>query len=268
MKLTEDIAPTVTNKAKISIGLMLKDYGKRKLVFISAMFALLCLGSWSQTAWAAPCIVKNTKDSGPSSLRACIIIANGSPGTTITFNIKATDTGKITVGINSYWRIQPVTALPTISASNTIIDGTTQAAFIGGDPNTLGPEIELFGNGAAFNGLTITSANNTVKGLIIGGFSGVGADGLYINGGTGNTVTGNYIGTDYQATAAQANRYGLVLNNSAASNTIGGTDPLARNVISGNTYGIWITGVGTNNHLIQGNYIGTNAAGTAPVANS
>ncbi len=268
MKVKEDLAPTVINKAKISIGLMPKDYGKKKLVFIPAMIALLCLGSWSQTAWASPCIVTRTNDSGANTLRSCITYANANPGTTISFNIPAIDPGKITVGINSRWRIIPLTALPTISASNTIIDGTTQAAFIGGDPNTLGPEIELFGNGAAFNGLRITSANNTVKGLIIGGFSGVGADGLYINGGTGNTVTGNYIGTDYQATTAQANRYGLVLDNGAASNTIGGTNPLARNVISGNTYGIWITGVGTNSHLIQGNYIGTNAAGTASIGNS
>ncbi len=267
MKVKEDIAPTVINKAKISIGLMSKDYGKKKLVFIPVMVALLCLGSWSQTAWAASCTVNNTSDSGPGTLRACINTANGSPGTTIQFKILVGDSGHQTDGSNHWWRIIPLTSLPTITANNTIIDGNTQALFDVININNLGPEIELFGSGAALNGLKITSANNTVKDLIIGGFSG---DGLYINGGTGNTITGNYIGTDYKGTVAHLNTYGLVLDNSAASNTIGGTDPsgYTRNVISGNVYGIYITGVGTNSHLIQGNYIGINAAGTAPIANT
>ena len=85
MNVKDDIVPTLINKAKISIGLMSKDCRKKNLVFIPVMVALLCLGSWSQTAWAAPCIVTNTNDSGGGSLRGCIISANGSPGTTISF---------------------------------------------------------------------------------------------------------------------------------------------------------------------------------------
>src|SRR5581483_2930214 len=49
-------------------------------------------------------------------------------------------------------------------------------------------------------------------------------------------------------------------------NTIGGTSAAARNVISGNTNsGLSLAGVTAT--LVQGNYIGTNAAGTAAVPN-
>jgi hypothetical protein len=50
-------------------------------------------------------------------------------------------------------------------------------------------------------------------------------------------------------------------------NTIGGTTPEARNVISGNIDGVLVDTYATEN-LIQGNYIGTDASGTAVMANS
>jgi titin len=55
----------------------------------------------------------------------------------------------------------------------------------------------------------------------------------------------------------------------AQSNTIGGTDATSRNVISGNlNQGVLLNGGGTTGNRVQGNYIGTDAAGTAAVANS
>jgi hypothetical protein len=62
----------------------------------------------------------------------------------------------------------------------------------------------------------------------------------------------------------------VVINEGARFNTIGGTAPGAGNTISGNTnYGVWITsrGSGATSNLVQGNRIGTNAAGTAALAN-
>src|SRR5437763_7447727 len=55
----------------------------------------------------------------------------------------------------------------------------------------------------------------------------------------------------------------------ASSNTIGGTTAGAGNVISGNSNnGIFLLNTGNvNNNLIQGNLIGTNAAGTAALPN-
>ena len=59
--------------------------------------------------------------------------------------------------------------------------------------------------------------------------------------------------------------HGIELQTSG--NTIGGTSAAARNVISGNTAnGIRLTN--SDNNFIQGNYIGTNAAGTAGLASA
>ena len=50
--------------------------------------------------------------------------------------------------------------------------------------------------------------------------------------------------------------------------SIGGTAAGAGNLISGNTSdGVEISGTGTNLNLVQGNRIGTNAAGTLPLGN-
>ena len=55
----------------------------------------------------------------------------------------------------------------------------------------------------------------------------------------------------------------------ASNNTIGGTDPSADNVISGNTgAGIPISDAGTMNNEIEGNFIGTDVTGETSLANS
>ena len=53
-----------------------------------------------------------------------------------------------------------------------------------------------------------------------------------------------------------------------ANNRIGGTAPAARNVISGNNGDGVAIDVDKHNNIIQGNHIGTNAAGTAAVPNT
>jgi CSLREA domain-containing protein len=80
-------------------------------------------------------------------------------------------------------------------------------------------------------------------------------------------VQGNYIGTNAAGTAALANQsYGLVASD-VTDLVIGSTGPLPRNVISGNgNNGIFAPGL--DGAIIRGNYIGTNAAGTAAIPNS
>jgi hypothetical protein len=78
-------------------------------------------------------------------------------------------------------------------------------------------------------------------------------------------VAGNYIGTDATGTLDRGNTIdGIRIEGGATNNTIGGTNANQRNVISGNdARGIVIQGSGTNSNIVRGNYIGTNAAGTA-----
>jgi hypothetical protein len=72
---------------------------------------------------------------------------------------------------------------------------------------------------------------------------------------------------------AQANFSGSVSSpvrqTIAHDNTIGGTQPAQRNVISGNGYsGVDPDGSGATNNKVEGNYIGTDASGTQDPGNS
>jgi hypothetical protein len=91
-----------------------------------------------------------------------------------------------------------------------------------------------------------------------------------------DVVLGNLIGTDPSGQLAVGNQgNGILIDNAASFNTIGGQGPLAGNLISGNTGdGILIQGgdVVSNNLLphanrIMGNKIGTNISGMAVLAN-
>jgi parallel beta-helix repeat protein len=84
---------------------------------------------------------------------------------------------------------------------------------------------------------------------------------------TGNVVLGNYIGTDFSGSNALANGLsGILIGNGSSSNTVGSTNPVGRNIISGNTqYGIYLTN--TTGNVISGNYLGMNATGIAALAN-
>jgi hypothetical protein len=87
-------------------------------------------------------------------------------------------------------------------------------------------------------------------------------------GAKGNMIQGNYIGVDASGRVALKNRYGVVLDNSAQNNVIGGSVPAEANVISGNqSAGMLIRGSGTNDNLIMGNFIGTDASGSESLGN-
>ena len=124
--------------------------------------------------------------------------------------------------------------------------------------------------GAQAVGLWIEgSRNNTIGGTdlraanVISGNSNEGFD-IGTAQSTGNTVAGNYIGTDRTGLLPRPNGIGVLLDGGANNNTIGGTTAGTRNIISGNsTFGVNITDAGTTGNTVVGNYIGTNAAGTA-----
>jgi CSLREA domain-containing protein len=236
------------------------------LLFLTALgTAIVLLAGLGAEASPATYTVNSTADPGDGTcdgtectLREAIAAANANVGTdTIEFDIAGT--GPHT--------ISPASGLPTITDS-VIIDGTSEPDFVGA------PIIELDGSGAGAdaNGLRITAANSTVKGLVISSFDGDGVE-LSGIGATGNMVQGNYIGTDVTGSADLGNSSnGVHVRSGAASNTIGGTAVGEGNVISGNgesdqEAGIYIGDGGTDNNVVKGNYIGTDASGTTAVPN-
>jgi CSLREA domain-containing protein len=137
----------------------------------------------------------------------------------------------------------------------------TNAAGTAAFPNTDGVLFSYVTSGTL--GGTSASARN-----IISGNSRYGVN--FLNSASGIQVQGNYIGTDVTGMAKIANAsYGILLTASSPNNTIGGTAAGAGNVISGNGgTGIIVDGATTSGNQIQGNLIGTNAAGTAALANN
>ena len=101
--------------------------------------------------------------------------------------------------------------------------------------------------------------------------SGNGGTGIWITstGETGNLIVGNKVGTNVTGTAAAGNGYWGVALQGSADNTVGGPAAGARNVISGNDEGgMAILFSGSVGDVVQGNLIGTNAAGTAALGNA
>jgi hypothetical protein len=125
------------------------------------------------------------------------------------------------------------------------------------------------------NGIRITGGkNNTIGGAVAGArnvVSGNIENGIVIQDfATENVIQGNFVGLDVTgAMAIPNNADGMKVESS--NTTIGGTTAEARNVVSGNgNFGIHVGliagGVATG-AVIQGNYVGLNAAGTAAVPN-
>ncbi len=191
-------------------------------------------------------VVTNTNNHGSGSLREAMTNANATVGLdTIVFNIPGSGVKVINL----------LNALPDI-IDPVVIDGATQPGYAGM------PLIELDGSlvGTFGNVLVIKAGGSTVRGLAVGRSS----VGILITNCDNNVIQGNHIGVDATGTASRQNGTGIRLTNSS-NNVIGGVTAAARNVISGNgTDGLEING---NGNVVQGNYIGTNAAGTVEIRN-
>ena len=254
---------------------------------------IVALVAASMASSAATFTVINTNDSGAGSLRQAILDANAAPGAdAIEFNIPAP-------GVQT---ISPVTQLPKITDPLSI-DGYTQP---GTQPNSLaiGTDAVLLiqiksppSGTTAADGLIISSSNCLVRGLVIndfaGGFpwaraairilaptgsilTGIRVEGCYLgtnptglspsrtlqNAGDHTNMCGVYINAGNDPTQASLPSWGGI-----SGTVIGGTTPDKRNVICGNLFGIWIPSSGVRQTVIQGNYIGVNAAGTGAIGN-
>jgi CSLREA domain-containing protein len=208
------------------------------------------------------------------TLREAINVANASTNPTqITFNIPTdgSDAGCVggvcTIALDSVQGALPEITQPVM------IDGYSQT---GATPNTQNLSVgdnatlTIVLRGFASPGLIgldlcAGSTSSAVKGLVINNFQGSGIqlenDGL-------NLIAGNFIGTDATAMNPVANGNGVVVV-AGIFNEIGGQDPAARNIISGNTGdGVQMSGDSTGVNSVEGNYIGTRKDGDSALSNN
>ncbi|HOX58683.1 MAG TPA: right-handed parallel beta-helix repeat-containing protein [Candidatus Paceibacterota bacterium] len=141
-----------------------------------------------------------------------------------------------------------------------------QGNYVGTDTSGRLP----LGNG--FSGITILGCtSNLIGGLTAGARNVVSANrlsGVYITtSANANLVQGNYVGVDATGTNALGNGANGISIESANSNTVGGINAGARNVISGNTgHGIEIYPATAATNTIQGNYIGPDVRGLSALS--
>ena len=109
----------------------------------------------------------------------------------------------------------------------------------------------------------MNTSDSVIRGLIINRYAS--GNGVWLQG-VNNRVEGNWIGLTSAGTAASGNGTGVRV--SGSGNTVGGTTAAARNVISGNLgSGVIVENATSSGNVILGNFVGTNAAGTAAVPN-
>jgi parallel beta-helix repeat protein len=165
--------------------------------------------------------------------------------------------------------------------------------------------LDLAGNAAGNSGdglfIATTSSNNLIglnptlaTGVVGNVISGNGGNGISFHGSSGNTLVCNRIGTDPTGTTAIANvGNGLWLTAGASGNQIGGiafTDPATGavndptgnkgtttpvfvvppqgNLISGNSANGVLIDSGSQNNMLNGNFVGTSANGDAAIGNT
>ena len=116
-----------------------------------------------------------------------------------------------------------------------------------------------------FDRLERHGGGSTIQGLVVNNW----AKGIHTFGPGGNVIRGNFLGTDPTGTAARPNSEAIELT--APNDRVGGTSPGDRNLVSGNTSGVFggaievVSGTGA---VIQGNLVGTDASGALALPNA
>jgi len=272
--------PTATPTSMVSPTPILRVYLP---LILKAGVHVLPTPTPTSTPTGPPILVVNTTDDTNDgtcdathcSLREAINIANTHSGPdTIAFNIPTSDPGCDSAGVCT---IRPTSYSLYLSDDGTTIDGYSQP---GASSNTnpfgqpINAVLKIVLDGSLLpqccpSGLDIRSSNNVVRGLVIHRFY----TGIDVVDADGNRFEGNFIGTDVHGTTALGNRCsGISLSGvqggaGSSNNVVGGSQPQARNLISGNgCVGVEIGPKGNNR--VQGNYIGTDVTGTAALPNN
>ena len=143
----------------------------------------------------------------------------------------------------------------------TAVSNQIQGNFVGVDVTGT----NRLGNGT--DGINLFGAVGNLIGPsnVISGNAGSGVY-LYLSANS-NRVQGNLIGTDCKGVNAISNSAHGVTIVGGVGNTIGGTNSVSRNVISGNGGAGVNLDTGASGNLIQGNYIGTDGSGRVRIGN-
>jgi len=134
----------------------------------------------------------------------------------------------------------------------------TNAAGSAALPNGGSGIVAAYGSGNTIGGTTSGAANV---------ISGNGGAGLSLADESQDLVEGNFIGTNATGSLALSNGGGGIYASGGSGNTIGGTTSGAANVISGNG-GVGLDLSDESQDLVEGNFIGTNATGSAALPNT
>lgn len=176
----------------------------------------------------------------------------------------------------------------TVPGAGNVLSGNSQYGLDIGNPVATGNSVQGnligldaagtngLGNGNGYGGVLLEggAANNVIGGTVAGArnvISGNAPAGIFFAGNntSGNLVEGNYIGTDVTGTNAVPNGLaGVYMPFGTPGNIIGGTGPGARNVISGNYYGVYLANPATSGNQVEGNYIGISPDGTQVVGSA
>jgi parallel beta-helix repeat protein len=217
------------------------------------------------------------------------ILDNQGNGVAITGRAQLNVVGGPTFGNYNYLGLGDYNEISQNGNSGVLIDGagttenTVAGNFIGTDSTILsgigdtGVADDL-GNvgagitveyGAGFN--TIGSVDDTVASEVGGpapNYVAYNSDGIVLNDAYNNTLTRNYVGTDGTGSINGPNTGdGILIEEGAQANTVGGTTESASNVIESNAkMGVRITGdkgpfLATSGNVVEGNVIGLNDDG-------
>ena len=242
------LLPMRLNASALKDLVLLKKNGAAPSIVQTQTAATYVVNAEGVTNDAAPGDGVCADTNGNCTFNAALQEANAHPGAdTIQFNIPGGGVHTLTHDFGRY------------ATEAVTIDGTTQ-------PDG---RIEIAANGdypVIFYG-----GNSVLRGVATYGNSYA-----VILPTSGNIIEGNYIG--FRADGTKPSAYGSYgsgisfqggVNGSqhGGNNLIGGTTTQARNVIS-NCYAALDLSGGTNGNVIQGNYIGTNVAGTSALPNN
>ena len=204
-------------------------------------------------------------------------------GNYIGCNYNATDTLGNTHGIYVLSGPHHNTIGGTTAEARNILSGNnhTGMRIVNSNYNTIqGNYVGLNRTGTAalrnYDGISI---EGTSKYNLIGGYTA--AERNYVSGnnaygipvfGAGcnyNVIAGNYVGTDITGTQSIPNTYGVLFDDGASYNMLGGRQAGAGNLLSGNSgYGIFIYNFGTLKDTVIGNLVGTDYTGTQALPNA